>query len=204
MTIALIGATGLTGSIILESALKQGMKVRALVRNPSKLTIQNPNLTIIQGDVLNQSDVEKTVGGCDAVISALGVNTLKKTTVITEGMRSITNAMKKLGIKRVVAIGSAGMLNEIKGLPGLIVGLILKNPLKDHFGQYMQLKESELDWTIIRPLTLTNTVGLGKYRVEEEGVPARSQSISRADVAAFILKTVTENSFIGKSPAIGD
>lgn len=204
MKIAIFGATGKTGNIVMKLALDEGHSVRALARDPSKVTIKNEHLEIVQGDVLDSAAVENTLRGSNAVISALGSNTLGPTTLVSKGTANIGEAMKRLGLKRIVTVGSSGMLGEIGGIPGLIVGFILRNPLKDHRRQYDYLVSSGLDWTILRPLSLTDVPATRKCRITETGVPKGARSVSRADVASFLLDCVVKNEWIGKCPAIAN
>jgi len=112
--------------------------------------------------------------------------------------------MKTKGVKRVISMGSAGILNEMSGLPGLIIGFILRNVLRDHRGAYDVLHASALEWTVLRPLTLTDGDVTGHYRISETGLPKNARSISRADVADFIVKTLEQGTYIRQSPAIAD
>lgn len=200
----MFGATGKTGTIVMKLALDAGHSVRALARDPSKVALKHEHLEVMQGDVLDPAAVEKTLRGSTAVISALGGSTLDPTTLVSKGTANIGEAMKRLALMRIVTVGSSGMLNELGGIPGLIVGFILRNPLKDHRRQYDYLTSSGLDWTILRPLTLTDGPATGKCRITETGIPKAARSVSRADVAALLLDCAVKNEWIGKCPAIAD
>ena len=100
MKIVVFGATGTTGSAVVERALELGYTVTAFVRSPEKVTIQHPNLTIFQGDVLDAVSVEKAVQGQDAVISSLGAGL--NGTIRSQGTLNIIRAMEKHNVRRVV------------------------------------------------------------------------------------------------------
>jgi len=204
MKIALFGATGKTGTLVLNNLLAKSHTVTALVRTPAKITITSPHLKLVQGDALVLSDVERAIEGCDAVISVLGLPSLKPSTILTSSVGNIATAMSTKGVKRIISMGSAGILNEMSGLPGLIIGFILRNVLKDHRGAYKILHDSPLEWTVVRPLSLTDGVSTGRYRITETGLPKNGRSISRADVADFIVKTLEQGNYIRQSPAIAD
>jgi putative NADH-flavin reductase len=204
MKIALFGATGKTGALVLKNLLAKSHTVTALVRNPAKITLSSPQLKLIQGDALVLGDVERAVDGCEAVISVLGMASLKPSTVLTAAMGNIAAAMKTKGIKRIISLGSAGILGEMGGLPGLIIGFILRNALKDHRGAYDILSASSLEWTVLRPVSLTDGAATGRYRTTEAGLPKNGRSISRADVADFIVKTLEQGSYIRQSPGMAD
>ncbi len=204
MKVALFGATGKTGTLVLDNLLAKSHTVTALVRTPAKITITSPQLKLVQGDALVLSDVERALEGCDAVISVLGLPSLKPSTLLTRSVGNISTAMKTKGVKRIISMGSAGILNEMSGLPGLIIGYILRNVLKDHRGAYDILRDSPFEWTVVRPLTLTDGEVTGRYRITETGLPKNARSISRADVADFILKTLEQGTYIRQSPALAD
>jgi len=204
MKIALFGATGKTGTLVLNNLLAKSHTVTALVRTPAKITITSPQLKLVKGDALVLSDVERAIEGCDAVISVLGLPSLKPSTLLTDAAGNIAAAMKTKGIKRIIYMGSAGILNEMSGLPGLIIGFILRNALKDHRGAYDVLRASPLEWTVLRPLSLTDGELTGRYRITETGLPKNGRSISRADVADFIVLTLEQGTYIRQSPAIAD
>jgi putative NADH-flavin reductase len=204
MKIALFGATGKTGALVLKNLLAKSHTVTALVRTPAKITLSSPQLKLIQGDALVLGDVEHAVDGCEAVISVLGMASLKPSTVLTAAMGNIAASMKTKGIKRIISLGSAGILGEMGGLPGLIIGFILRNALKDHRGAYDILSASSLEWTVLRPVSLTDGAATGRYRTTEVGLPKNGRSISRADVADFIVKTLEQGTYIRKSPGMAD
>src|SRR5438876_10489552 len=102
MKLAIFGATGRTGIPLVEQALAAGQEVVALARTSSKLPIQHPKLTVIQGDVLNQADVEKVVQSCNAVLSVLGHRKESPRDMQTVAIRHIIAAMEKYGVKRLV------------------------------------------------------------------------------------------------------
>ena len=204
MKIALFGATGKTGTLVLANLLSKSHTVTALVRNPAKIMIASPHLKLIQGDALILADVERAVEGCDAVISVLGLPSLKPSTLLTVSAGNIAAAMKTKGVKRVIYMGSAGILNEMGGLPGMFIGFILRNALKDHRGAYDVLRASPLEWTVLRPLSLTDGDATGRYRTTVTGLPKNGRSISRADVADFIVKTLEQGDYIRQSPALAD
>jgi putative NADH-flavin reductase len=204
MKIALFGATGKTGTLVLKKLLAKSHMVTALVRTPAKITFTSPQLKLVQGDALVLADVERAIEGCDAVISVLGPPSLKPSTNITLSVGNIATAMKAKGIKRIISMGSVGILDEMSGLPGMIIGFILRNVLKDHRGAYTILHDSPLEWTVLRPITLTDGAAKGSYRITDTGLPKNSRSISRADVADFIVQTLEQGNYIRQSPGIAD
>ena len=208
MKVLLIGATGGTGQEILKLALTQNHQVTALVRKPSALVIQNPQLTVATGDVLNEASLEKAVAGQEAVICALGLSlsaSRKPTTIYSVGTKNLIRAMDKQGQRRLICITGVGA-GDSKGHGGffydkIILPLLLKEGYADKDRQETEIKGSDLDWTIVRPGQLSNKPGTGNYRVMIDG-SYRIKGISRADVADFVVKQLTSNQYLKKTPAI--
>ena len=202
MKIIVFGATGGVGQYVVKQALEKGIEVTAFVRTPSKIDLAHEQLHIVQGDAFNKEEVAAAIVGHDAVVSCLGSNQgMKKSTELEEMTKNIVAGMQAHNIKRVVYTASAGINKEIPGISGKLVMKILKNPLADHRNAVDYIKTHGLNFTIVRPMGLTNDALTGKYRELETGVPAKSRTIPRADVAHFIVKALSdkqyENSSIG-------
>src|SRR4051812_40519815 len=109
MKIIVFGANGGIGSKVVEQALEAGHQVTALVRRPSSITIQHPQLKVVQGDVLKLDTIQPPMAGQDAVISALGVIVNEPTTVYSDGIANIMRAMQTSGIQRLMCISASGL-----------------------------------------------------------------------------------------------
>ncbi len=205
MKIAIFGSTGKTGIELVKQALEQGHAVTAFVRDPARLAIENENLTCVTGDVFDASSVVKAVEGQDAVICALGAGSdLKKTTVRTTGTINIINSMQKNNIKRLVVVTAMGVgesWNTLSAFNKLFFATLLKSSREDHETQEAAVKDSGLDWTIVRPSGLTETPRTGVYDVGEN-IFATTSKIARADIADLILKELEQNALIGKAVTI--
>ena len=207
MKITIFGASGATGKNVVEQALAQGNEVTAFVRNPEKMDIKNDTLTVTQGDVTNAQDVEKAVATADGVVVALGASPdMQVDIVMEEGTRNIMDAMKKYGVKRIIVQSSYPMSGSPEGVAFLKeMGMgdeqiaMVQPVLDDKARQEDALRDSGLAYTIVRPLMLNNEPKTEKYRVGENLVVKVGDAISRADVADFMLKDLTENKFVGKT-----
>lgn len=208
MKILLIGATGGTGKEILSQALAQGHNVTALVRNPATMTTQNNKLTTVQGDILDAASVEKAMAGQEAVISALGLPisiSRKPTTIYSDGTRNLVAAMNKQGVHRLVCITGVGS-SDSRGHGGFFYDnifqpLLLSGGYDDKTRQEEIIKQSDLDWVIVRPGILSNGAAKGKYRVMLDGNYV-TKGIARADVAAFVLAQLSSDTYSKKTPGI--
>jgi putative NADH-flavin reductase len=209
MKIVIFGAAGATGRIAVERALEQGHEVTAFDRHTAPLTIQHPKLTLIQGDIFNPSQVEAAIAGQDAVISVLGVRPGVTTPVCSEGTEHIIKAMQKLGVKRFIcqsAFVVAALDGEWGEIPWMVPILPLLPKVKAMFAdkviQEQEIRQSNLDWIIVRPATLTDGPETGEYKVGAPLHMGLMPKISRADVADFLLKQVSDNTYLHKVPRL--
>lgn len=207
-TIALFGATGQTGSQFLSLALNNGFAVRALVRNPSKINIIHNNLSVVVGDVLDQSTVNKTVQNADLVVSLFGHVKGSPEWLQTNGTKNIVAAMKSVGIERIISLSGGGLPFPSKDqpkFPDKLIRFIMKNAvpkiLNDAIQHHKVLEESGLIWVIVRGPRLTNQPATNNYRIGWVGVNA-STSIGRADLAHFILQLVTDHKYDKQMPFV--
>ncbi len=200
MKLLIFGATRGTGHKLIEQALDQGHQVTAFVRDPAKLGIKHANLQIVQGDVMNSAAVEQAVRGQEVVLSAIGAPPSSKDPIRAEGTRNIIRAMEKIGVRRFISLSSHGVGDTREMLP---VPIFLRRVFADHEVQEDYIKQSRLDWTIVRPTALTDGQRMGAYR---HGVPVTEKNlknkISRADVADFMLKQLAEDTYLRKTPTI--
>ena len=205
--VALFGGTGRTGGRVLGRALGAGMGVRALVRDPAKLGVESPFLTVVRGDVLDAAAVDETVAGSDAVLSLFGQVKGSSPTLQTDGTQLIVDAMRQHGVSRVVTLSGGGLAAplDVPGVPDKIISFLLKatagHVLADAEGHLRVLQDSGLDWTVVRGPRLTEKPGEGSYRVGWVGVNASTQ-ISRDDLADFILTQVEDRSFVHQMPFV--
>lgn len=208
MKIALIGATGQTGNEFLGIALKDGHSVKALIRSPEKLNKSSEKLEIIKGDVLNPDDVEQSVEGTDIVVSLFGHVKGSPDWLQTDGTKNIIKAMKEHHVGRIISLSGGGLPYPEKDQPTFvdkmfrfIMKIAARQILKDAIEHAKVLKESGLDWTIIRAPRLTNEDRKGSYREGWVGVNA-STKIGRKDLADFILKEVKEHDYSKEMPFV--
>ena len=208
MHLLIIGATGGTGRALVDQALTQGHAVTAFVRNPAKVRIAQERLTVVKGNVLEYDSVDRAVQGKDAVLSALGHKQwFIKTTILSRGTKNIISAMEKHGVKRFICETSLGV-GKSRGRLGLyytlfVIPFITYFYFKDKERQEQLIKDSSLDWVIVRPGQLTNGRKRGVYRHGEEiGSHLFTVRISRADVADFMLRQLTDNSYLRQTPGV--
>ncbi len=195
MNITIFGATGRVGSLIMQRALDEGHSVTAFVRDASRLK-QQPTKQVI-GDVRVKEDVFQAIEGADLVVSALGTD---KTTTLTEAIPSIIEAMEQFGVKRIVTVGTAGILQS-RTNPSKVryeagdSNRKLTFAAEEHHRVYDQLKATNLDWTIVCPTYLPDGEATGEYRVEKDHLPVDGKMISVGDTAQFVYDELMNQKF---------
>jgi uncharacterized protein YbjT (DUF2867 family) len=208
MRILVIGATGGTGQQLLRKALDLGHEVTVLVRKPQRLKIEHPRLRVAKGNVLDYASVESAMQGQNAVVCALGTKRFFfPTRTLSEGTRNILRAMKSCNVPRLICESSLGLGSSVGRLGLLftffVVPVILPFIFWDKIRQEKLIEESDTDWLIVRPGVLKNAEARGTYRHGPNlGNFLWSVRISRADVADFMLKQLTNDSLLGTAQAV--
>ncbi len=205
-TIALFGGTGRTGKHVLEQALAAGHSVRMLARRPEAVAEASDRLVVVAGDVLDPAAVDETIKGADVVVSVFGQVKGSPPTLQTDGTRNIVEAMKRAGIARVITLSGGGLPSEEHDRPKAadkIIRFLLQRispqVLADAESHLDVLRESGLDWTVVRGPRLTDATPTGTYRVGWVGVNASTQ-IARGDLARFILTQIDDREFVHQLP----
>lgn len=199
MKLTIFGATGRTGNRILKKALKDGHTVIAFTRNAEKLDYDVPNLTIVEGDVLDKDKVGEAVGGSEAVISALGADDISKPIrMISEAAKNIIEAMKFSGSKRYIGISGAGILDHPAGgfRGDTDSPPFLQYVYPDQLRAYQEFINSGLNWTLVCPTFMPESPETGHIRVEENFLPENPKPVPVGDVAALIYNILTQNLYI--------
>jgi len=202
MRIAIFGASGATGGLLTERSLAAGHTVAALVRSPAKFVFTG-QVRVVQGDAFNRDAIAETVAGADAVFSALGARSpFAADETLERGIPLIVEAMQAAGVKRIIALGSAGALDSAMDrqpawqrwlVEHVVYTTLLKHPVEAQRAQYRALAASDLDWTMAMPPMLTNGASTGKFRVDGDALPRGATYLSRADVADFMFAQLTSS-----------
>lgn len=204
MKLVVFGATGKTGIEIVKQSLAAGHEVTAFVRDLAKMPLEDARLQLITGDVFDYAMVAAAVKEQDAIVCSLGTNSLGKTTIRSDGTANIIKAMDESQVKRLLVVSAMGIGDSWSTLSTsnkIFFNTLLRNTRKDHEKQEVLVKESSLDWTIVRPSGLTDTPQTESYDAGEN-IMAQTSRICRADVAHFIVKELEDNAFIHKAVTI--
>jgi putative NADH-flavin reductase len=209
-TVLIVGASRGIGLETVKLALKAGHSVRALARSATAIRLHDPRLEKLDGDALDQHTIERALADVDAVIQTLGVSATPElifsgTHLFSVATRILVNAMEPATIKRLICVTGLGA-GDSRGHGGLLYNaalwLFLGRIYADKDAQERIIRRSRLDWTIVRPTVLTNGPRTGAYRVLVDARDWRSGSISRADVADFIVKQIEDAILIRKTPVL--
>jgi uncharacterized protein YbjT (DUF2867 family) len=205
MKLTIFGGTGRTGQRIVRLALAEPHQVAVFARNPTAVASQQPKPQIVHGNVLDPAAVERAVAGQDAVLSALGIKPWTREPVLLDGTRNILTAMEKHGVRRLICESSFGVgdsQHDADWFTNFLIGLMMGRLFEQKARQEELIRQSKVEWVIVRPARLTNGPRTGKYRVDEHLRPGWFGSISRADVAEFMLKQLTDDTWLRKSVTI--
>jgi putative NADH-flavin reductase len=213
MKLVIFGATGFSGQAILKLALSKGFQVTVLVRNKSAITIQNENLTVIQGNVLDSNDVKKALEHQDAVIQCLGVGGKgdgKPTTFISDATKIIVEEMEKQQIKRLIAMSNVGAGNSMAFQPWFFTKIILPYFMKwlkviidDKNRMEPIIMNSNLDWTIVRCPNIVDKTLKGNVHATLDGKGLKL-AVTLGDMAEFIINQLTDNAYSKQAPSISN
>ena len=207
--IAVFGATGLTGGLVVKHALDQGHEVVALVRDPGRLTLRHPRLSVISGSPILAADVERCVQGADAVIHCLGIGGKgdgKPTSLVSDSVRSVLATMQDHGVRRIVCMSNIGAGDSGTWFTNrIVIPLFLRwliPIIEDKNRMESALRVSPVDWVSVR---LPNIVaGADKpIRVSADGRDI-GFSITAESAARFLLEQVSSDRYLRQAPSISN
>ena len=214
MKLTVIAATGRIGRLLVDQALAAGHEVTAVARQPEDF---RSDVRVVRVDLLraDPSALSSAVDGADAVLSGLGPRSKREFGIATAGTRLVLEAMKETGVRRIVAVSAAPVSTTASpGRPtpprhdpgeGVVMRYVLtpaiRTVLRAHYDDLARmedaLRDSGLDWTVIRPPRLKDTPLTGTYRTALDQNLRRGTSVGRADVAHLMLGVLERPETIG-------
>lgn len=209
MNITLFGATGRTGTYVMNQALEAGHAVTVLVRSPEKLSFSHPNLTVLQGDARNAGAVSRAIAGAEAVISTLGPVRGGPTDVMTRAAENIVAAMNQHGVKRLIFTTGAGVPAPqdqptfMSRFMGFLVRTLSREVFEDSLRGAETIRKSGLDWTIVRGPMLKDASFDGEYQLGYVG-DGMNRTLARGNFADCILNQLEDETYLHKIPAVSD
>jgi putative NADH-flavin reductase len=204
LRILVIGGTSGVGLETVKLALNRGHQVTAMSRHPERLTLVHDRLAIVKGDVLDAASVETAMTGHDVVVFTIGIGpTRKPVTVFSEGARNILEAMQKRRVPQLISVTGIGA-GDSRGhgsfvYDNFIQPFLLKTMYEDKDRSEELIRDSNVNWTIVRPGFLNDDTSEAKYRVISGMTDITAGDISRADVAHYIVEVLETGGRHGKT-----
>ena len=198
MKLALFGASGTIGQRILREALSRGHTVTAIVRDPSRVAGQGPNVQSVEGNILDPHSVATSVAGHDAVISAFGPGANQGVEAVPQAVRSLLAGLRAAGVKRLAFVGGAGSLEvapgvkvqDTPGWPAEFQGIAQAHT--DALGVFRR-EGSDLDWTFLSPPALIEPgERTGKFRLGGDQLLTDDQGQSRISAEDYAIALLDE------------
>jgi putative NADH-flavin reductase len=203
-----LGATGGTGREIVRQAIEQGHVMTAFVRSPERLSSFAGRITVRKGNLLNTAELEEVLRCQDAVLSAFGPRApvaQGDRNLLRDFAMALTTAMRRAGVRRVIVESVAFLFEDSIFPPAYILGKwLFPGVVADASAMEGIFRESQLDWTFLRPPRLTDGPRSGKYRIREGHLPRFGFSISRANVADCFLRLLDDATTAGKIVGASD
>lgn len=213
MKIAVFGATGIAGKAIVNEALEKGHEVTVLTRDATRVTTKHPRLYVVEGQVTDRSVVRRVIEGQDAVIQTLGIGGKgdgKPTTFVSEANRLIMEEMEKAGISRYIAISVIGAGDSLHFMPWIYRKAIMplfmgwfQAIIDDKNRMEATIRQSNLDWTIVRCTTIKDSQAKGHIKASLDGKGLKF-SITAPDMASFFVEHISSKKIMMQSPVISN
>ena len=211
MKLTIFGATGATGTCLVEQAIAAGHDVTAVVRDPARLTVpSHQRLTVVTANVMDPAAISPAMAGADAVLTALGPHGIGPTTISHDSVASIIQAMQKTGSRRLITVSGSIVTDEGESpymrylLKPMVRGTFLRHVCADMRCAETAIRDSSLDWTIMRPPGLTSKAAQGTYRMAIDSNLPHGFNVSRADLAACMLRLLDDPAAVHRHIGIAD
>jgi putative NADH-flavin reductase len=224
MKLVVFGATGRIGTELVQQGVAAGHQVTAVVREGSSLQLPTPvgvgaagsrsagaggALEVVTADVMDAGAIASVVAGQDAVLSVLGPRGRGPTSVLSDGARTVMQAMRETGVRRLLVVSVAGIHTTgddpfTKHVAKPILGRLLRESFADARRMEEAVRSSDLDWTIVCPPRLTNGAAKGRIRSNTEGTVRGGFAITRADVATYLLTAISNTEVIRRTAVISN
>lgn len=214
MRILLLGATGRTGKLVLQKALENGHQVNCLSRKTERIAEQN-GLTVWEGDPTREADLLKASEACEAIISVLNISRKSDfpwaslrtpETFLSDVMKLLVSVAEKRNIKRMAVCSAWGVAETRNDIPKWFKWFIDHSNIgiayKDHERQEQIITESNLDWTIVRPVGLSNSRRIERIRETFDSNPTPNLLISRHSVAQYLVESLEQDHLMKRKVVI--
>ena len=197
MRLTILGATGGIGRLLLPLALDQGHEVTAFARAPEKIAAKidtetgtngSSHLRVLGGDLFNSTQMAAAIYGSNAVLSAFGPSTLRRTHQRRDFGRTLVKALREAAVDRFIHVSTAFLFRDGGLAVNLMANTLFYNVTIDSRDCETEMAQPDLAWTIVRPPRLLDRPPTNHTRVISGHLPKSGLTVSRGDVAAFLLQ----------------
>ena len=200
-TVLIIGGSRGVGLETVKAALEAGHSVRALARSARRIPVAHPKLEKMAGDALEMATVKRALTGVDVVTQSLGVSAgpeiiLKPTRFFSKATRVLVTAMEEAQVRRLICVTGFGA-GDSRGHGGFLDSIYDDKDVQERI-----VRNSKLDWVIVRPVILTDGPKTNAYRALVDRRGWTCGFISRADVADFLVKQIDDDALLYKTPVL--
>jgi uncharacterized protein YbjT (DUF2867 family) len=207
LKLLVLGATGATGQLIVREAGAKGHLVVALVRSEVRARDLS-GAQLVVGDARDEDALSRALDGCTGVISSLGtaMSPFREVTTLSIATSALITAMQRQQVRRLVCITGLGA-GDSRGHGGflfdnLILPIFLRKVYQDKNRQEDLVRASDLDWVLVRPMVLNDTPAKGAVSAKTDLSRIHGGTISRADVAKFVVEQLTDDTWLRRAPLI--
>ncbi|MGY5802449.1 NAD(P)-dependent oxidoreductase [Rhizobium sp. LEGMi12c] len=208
MKITLFGATGKTGKYLINEALKRGFDVTVFAR--SATSFEEPRVRVVRGDLADMALLREAIRGSDAVVSALGPTSFPhpRDLPIARATQAIISAMGEEDVRRLIAVSTGTAVDPGDGpdwkiwFPALVIKYAMRSTYDDIVGLAKAIRNSNLDWTMVRTAVLKSNPASMSTNVGLYGHTRHSWTVNREDLAIFMLDQISRDDFVRQAPGI--
>jgi uncharacterized protein YbjT (DUF2867 family) len=204
MNLLVVGATGGLGREVVAEARRRGHDVCALVRDPARAPLLE-GVRSVQGDVLDPSGLDAAVKECDAVVCVLGTpNPREANTLLEQGTRNLTQAMKRSGVRKLVCVtllGTGDSTRHASLLYRYVILRVLAPMVPDKEAQERVVRQTDLDWVLVRPPRFVNRGG--PPRILRPGDKGRVGHVSRSGLARVLIDAAERPYYVHQAIIVG-
>ncbi|MHA1188878.1 MAG: NAD(P)-dependent oxidoreductase [Alphaproteobacteria bacterium] len=209
MKVIIFGATGTVGKLAVQRMLDEGHTVTAFARHPETLAITDQNLAALAGDARDGLAVAAAIEGHDAVVITLGSGKSRKSSIRSVGTGNVIAGMRQHGVERLICQSTLGAHDSWGNLnffwKRIMLGFLLRPIFLDHELQEDLVRESGLDWTLVRPGAFTDGPATGRYQEAfQSSLRGLKLKISRADVADFLTGQLSDRQYLRHAVGISN